>query len=82
MHLFTLQNSTLTITGGGTVNINGSVWVNDFVNTTATVNISPDDSNLSSTVSDKAYEFYTTTSGRTPRPITGSPTNWNTEEIN
>ncbi len=75
-------NSTLTITGSGTVNIRGSVWVDDFVNTTATVNITPDDSNISSTSFSKAYNFYTTTNSRTPRPLTGSPTNWKTEEAN
>ncbi|MDJ0588550.1 MAG: hypothetical protein QNJ72_00955 [Pleurocapsa sp. MO_226.B13] len=75
-------NSTLTITGSGTVNINGSVWVNDFVNTTATVNITPDDSSINSTTSDKAYNFYTTTDSRTAKPLTGSPTNWKTGEVN
>ena len=75
-------NSTLTINGTGTVNINGSVWVDDFVNSSATVNISPDQSSISSTVSDRAYEFYTTTANRTAKPLTGSPTNWKTEEAN
>lgn len=75
--------STLEITGAGTVNINGSVWVNDFVTSAnATVNISPDQSRTSSTVSNRAYEFYTTTNSRTPKPITGSPVNWKTEEVN
>jgi Tfp pilus assembly protein PilX len=73
----------LTITGNGTVNISGSVWVNDFENTTATVNISPDNIKTSGTAAtgDKAYLFYTTTPGRTPKPLTGSPTNWKTEEV-
>jgi hypothetical protein len=75
--------STLTVTGTGTVNINGSVWVNDFVNSTATVNISPDDIKTSSaTAGDKSYKFYSTTPSRTPKPLTGSPTNWKTEEVN
>jgi Tfp pilus assembly protein PilX len=74
--------STLTITGTGTVNINGSVWVNDFVNSTATVNISPDNIKTSSTAGDKSYKFYSTTPSRTPKPLTGSPTNWKTEEVN
>ena len=75
--------STLSITGDGTVNINGAVWVNDFVNSAdATVNITADDSNLSTSTSNKAYEFYTTTTNRTAKPITGSPVNWKTEEAN
>ncbi|MGF1589459.1 MAG: hypothetical protein ACFCU7_09470 [Pleurocapsa sp.] len=79
--------STLTITGSGTVNINGSVWVNDFVNSSATVNISPDLITREPTADDpstsgRAYRFYSTTASRTPRPITGSPTNWKTEEVN
>ena len=79
--------STLTITGSGTVNINGSVWVNDFVNTnTGTVNISPDTISREPTLdnpatSGKGYEFYSTTARRTARPITGSPTNWKTEKV-
>jgi hypothetical protein len=79
--------SRLTITGTGTVNINGSVWVKDFVNTTATVNISPDLVSREPTPSDsstsgRSYRFYSTTASRTPKPITGSPTNWKTEEVN
>jgi hypothetical protein len=75
-------NSKLTITGTGTVNITGSVWVNDFENTTATVNISPDNIKTSATAVDRAYKFYSTTTRRTPRPLTGSPTNWKTEQVN
>ncbi len=79
--------STLTITGSGIVNINGSVWVNNFVNSTATVNISPDTITRLPTpdndkTSGKGYEFYSTAASRTPRPITGSPTNWKTEQVN
>ncbi len=79
--------STLTITGDGIVNINGSVWVNDFDNSDgATVNISPDTISREPTpdnpsTSGKGYEFYSTTASRTPRPITGSPTNWKTEKV-
>jgi hypothetical protein len=74
----------LTITGNGRVNIFGSVWVNDFENTSATVNISPDNIKTSgaATTGDRAYLFYATTPGRTPKPLTGSPTNWKTEEVN
>jgi hypothetical protein len=77
-------DSKLTITGNGTVNIFGSVWVNDFENTnTGTVNISPDNIKTSgaATAGDRAYLFYATTPGRTPKPLTGSPTNWKTEEV-
>jgi Tfp pilus assembly protein PilX len=85
--------SKLTITGGGTVNINGSVWVNDFVNNGATVNISPDLIAREPTPKDpstsvRAYkvystidEFYGGTPAMTNRPLTGSPTNWKTEEV-
>lgn len=74
--------STLRITGTGTVNINGSVWVDDWVNNSgATVNITPDDTDISTTLTDKSYEFYTTTADRTPKPLTSSPTNWKTEEV-
>ena len=80
--------STLTITGGGDVTINGSVWVGDFVNnSTGTVTISPDLVSREPTASDpstsgRAYRFYSTTPSRTARPITGSPTNWKTEQTN
>jgi len=75
-------DSTLTINGSGTVTINGSVWVNDFINNSATVNINPDRSSTSSSASDRAYKFYTTVTNRTPKPITGRPSNWRTEDIN
>ncbi|MBW4534855.1 MAG: hypothetical protein KME09_13050 [Pleurocapsa minor HA4230-MV1] len=79
--------STLTVEGSGIVNINGSVWVNNFVNSTATVNISPDMITRVATPDDpstsgRGYRFYSTTASRTPRPITGSPTNWKTEQVN
>jgi hypothetical protein len=75
--------SKLIIKGGGIVNIFGSVWVNDFENTSATVTIAPDNirNGSSAVAGDKAYLFYTTTPGRTPKPLTGSPTNWKTEEV-
>ena len=80
--------STLTITGDGTVNIFGSVWVNDFDNSDGTtVTISPDMVSRVPTASDpstsgRGYKFYSTTNSRTARPITGSPTIWKTEQIN
>lgn len=76
---------TLTISGGGTVTINGSVFAENFINNLGTLGaakINPDTTDSSSTVSDKSYEFYTTTANRIPRPLTGSPTNWKTEEVN
>jgi hypothetical protein len=80
--------SLLTITGTGIVNINGSVWVKDFEKSSgSTVNISPDMISREPTPSDsstsgRAYRFYSTTASRTPKPITGSPTNWKTEQVN
>ncbi len=77
-------NSTLTIAGTGTVNINGSVWVKDWVNSAgATVNITPDGTyNSFSSSTDKSYEFYTTTQQRTPKPLTANPSDWKTQEVN
>lgn len=78
--------STLTITGG-TVTINGSVWVKNFANSASSVTISPDMITRVATPDDsstsgRGYRFYSTTASRTPRPITGSPTNWKTEQVN
>lgn len=78
--------STLTITGG-TVTINGSVWVKNFANSASSVTISPDMITRVATPDDsstsgRGYRFYSTTASRTSRPITGSPTNWKTEEVN
>ena len=74
--------SKLTVLGSGTVNINGSVWVDKFINTAgATVNIAPDTTKTSSTTSIPSYKAYTTTNNRTPRPLTSSPTNWVREEV-
>lgn len=73
-------DATLNITGGGTVNINGAVWVNNFNNTGATVNIRSDKTSTTSG-SERAYKFYTTSSTMTPRPLTSTPTNWVREEV-
>lgn len=74
-------NATLNITGGGTVNINGAVWVNNFNNSGgATVNIRSDKTSTT-TVAEPAYKFYTTSATMTPRPLTSTPTNWVREEV-
>ncbi len=82
-------NSTLTVNGTGTVNIVGSVWVDKFINN-ATVNFGDEDpvgtfntetTKISSQTSVPTYALYTTTSDRTPRPLTSSPSNWIREEV-
>ena len=75
--------STLTVNGSGNLNINGSVWVGEFVNnnTTGTVTIKGDDSSTGVGASEPAYKVYTTSEFRTPRPITGNPTEWIREEV-
>ena len=74
-------DSTLEISGTGTVNINGAVWVADYDNSGgATVNIRRDQTDTA-TGSEAAYKFYTTTANRTARPLTSSPTNWVREEV-
>lgn len=72
--------STLTISGAGTVNIDGAVWVGEFVNNNTTVNITGDQTDTA-TGSDSSYKFYTTSATRTPRPLTASPTDWVREEV-
>ncbi len=86
-------DSQLSITGTGTVNITGSVWVDEFYNTAgATVNFGEEQpsgsgtfvterTRVSSGNSAPSYSVYTTTNNRTPRPLTGSPTNWVKEEV-
>ena len=77
-------NSTLEVTGTGTVNINGAVWVNEYVNNTAgavTVNIRSDQTDTT-TGTKPSYKFYSTSEFITPRPITSSPTEWKREEVN
>ncbi len=74
-------DATLNITGSGTVNINGAVWVNNFNNTgTATVNIRSDKTDTT-TAPEPSYKFYTTSATRTPRPLTSTPTDWIREEV-
>ncbi|NJO97013.1 MAG: hypothetical protein HC764_14155 [Pleurocapsa sp. CRU_1_2] len=75
-------DATLNITGSGTVNINGAVWVNAFSNTltSGTVTIKSDKTDTV-TGSEAAYKFYTTSATMTPRPLTSTPTNWVREEV-
>lgn len=61
-------NGTVTINSGSTVNIVGSVWANNWNNSSgAIVTITPDD-----------YKFYNLTPLRTPKPITYAPRKWET----
>ena len=63
-------NGTLTITNSPTVNIIGSVWVNDWnVPNGVNINITGDD-----------YKFYSTTTQRTPQPLTYRPSEWEKQE--
>ena len=74
--------STFAVTGPGTVNINGAVWVNEYSNTGgATVNIRSDKTDTT-TGTEPSYKFYSTSEFITPRPITSSPTEWKREEVN
>ena len=72
--------STLTVTGNGNLIVNGSIWVSEFVNN-ATVTITGDESSTGVGASEPAYKVYTTSEFRTPRPITGNPTEWIREEV-
>jgi hypothetical protein len=74
-------DATLNITGSGTVNINGAVWVKSFNNSgSATVNIRSDKTDTT-TASEPSYKFYTTSATMSPRPLTSTPTNWVREEV-
>ena len=78
-------NGTLTISGNGTVNITGSVWVDDFNANGSTVTIMPDDTDTSSggrRTTEKSYTYYGVGGDRLARPITQPPTTWKTEEVN
>ncbi|PSB10305.1 hypothetical protein C7B62_09815 [Pleurocapsa sp. CCALA 161] len=73
-------DATLNISGGGTVNINGAVWVNSFNNTSTTVNVRSDKTDTT-TAAEASYKFYTTSATMTPRPLTSTPTDWVREEV-
>ncbi len=75
-------NSVLNVTGAGDLVINGALWVNNINNTgTGSITIQGDQTDTT-TGSESSYKFYTTSANRTPRPLTSSPTNWKTEEVN
>ena len=71
----------LNITGGGQVNINGAVWVNNFNNSGTTIVTIRSDKTDTTTASEAAYKFYKTTATISPRPLTSTPTNWVKEEV-
>ena len=78
-------NSTLEIPVGatGTVNINGAVWINEYVDNSSgavTVNIKNDKTDTTTGIK-PAYKFYSSSELITPRPVTGSPTEWKREEV-
>ena len=74
--------ATLNISGSGTINVNGALWINDITNTGgATLNINGDTTDTTTGI-EPSYKFYASSVNRTPRPLTSSPTNWKTEEVN
>ncbi|WP_036485781.1 hypothetical protein [Myxosarcina sp. GI1] len=74
-------SATVNITGGGTVNINGAMWINTFNNSGGTVvNIQTDETSTTDGFQ-SSYNLYSTSDEISPRPLTGSPTNWQREEV-
>ena len=72
-------DSTVNITGNGTVLIEGAMWVKNWNNTGgANVTIIPDNAGVSS---DKAYQHYLGTDNRAAKPITNAPTDWEIQEV-
>ena len=70
--------STVNITGSGTVEIEGAMWVKNWNNTgTAEVTIIPDNAGVGF---DKAYQHYLGTDNRAAKPITNAPTDWEVQE--
>lgn len=70
--------STVNITGSGTVRIEGAMWVKNWNNTGgADVTIIPDNAGVGS---DKAYLHYLGTDNRAAKPITNAPTDWEVQE--
>ncbi|MDJ0743667.1 MAG: hypothetical protein QNJ32_09910 [Xenococcaceae cyanobacterium MO_167.B27] len=69
--LLHVPNGTVTISGLANVDVTGSIWANDWDNSSGgTVTIDTDD-----------YKFYSLTPNRTPKPLTYRPTNWETQEV-
>ena len=69
--LLHVPNGTVTIGDSASVNLTGSIWANDWDNTSSdTVTIDTDD-----------YKFYSITTDRTPKPLTYRPSNWETQEV-
>ena len=64
-------NGTVNITDSATVTVNGSIWANNWNNTSGTVTITPDD-----------YQYYRITRERTPSPITYRITDWERQDVN
>jgi|GEM_PF-2024125 len=72
-------DSTVNITGGGTVLVEGAMWVKDWNNTGgAAVTIIPDNAGVGS---DKAYQHYIGTDNRFAKPVTDAPTDWEIQEV-
>ncbi len=69
--LLHVPNGTVTISESARVNVTGSIWANNWDNTSSgTVTVDTDD-----------YKFYSITPDRTPKPLTYRPTNWETQEV-
>ena len=72
-------DSTVNITGAGTVRIEGAMWVKDLVNTgNADIVIIPDDAPSNR---GKAYQHYIGTDLRAAKPITDAVTEWEIQEV-
>ena len=71
--------STVNITSGGTVEIEGAMWVKNWNNTgNADVKIIPDNAGGGF---DKAYQHYISTDNRAAKPITNAPIGWEIQEV-
>ena len=72
-------DSTVNITGAGTVRIEGAMWVKDLVNTgNADIVIIPDDAPSNT---GKAYQHYIGTDLRAAKPITDAVTEWEIQAV-